>query len=667
MPQSLTISIDPKGKKHRMWLDALRNRQRMSRKDMSKYHKVWKKAEETFVAYLPEKDADAARRVKRDNAGKTDYTTIVVPYSYAVLMTSHTYWTTVLLGRDPINQYTGRHGESSQQVQSMEALMDYQVQVGGAKIPYTLWLMDVGKYGIGILGDYWTEEIAQISEIVDEKVLIAGFMPTGMTKKKKRTRRIPGYQGNKLYNVRPHDFFPDTRIPLTRFQEGEFCIIYKEMGWNEVLRREEKGLYTNIDRLRKTFSSSTTSRETGSAQIELPDITDMFTNEDGIDQNIKSAATKAFFECYVELIPHDWGVGASKSPEKWVFTCDDNFELIIGATPLGAIHDKFPFQVIELEPEAYSIANRGMMETLQPIQNTMDWLINSHFYNVRKTLNDQFVVDPSRIVMADVQEGGAGGMIRLKPRAYGTDPSQAIKQLQVVDITRGHMTDLNTMMQLGQRVSGVSDQLMGMLAGTGRKTAQEVRSSNTFGINRLKTQVEFFSNMGFAPLSQMMVQNSQQYYDANLKLRIVGDLAIESGMEFLEVDAESLQGFYDFVPVDGTLPIDRFAQANLWRELFAQMRNFPEIMAQYDMTRIFAWVAQLAGLKNINQFRIKITPDGQTQTDVDLGNLIALTQGASNGRGNGSPGGGGGQPRGAERDLGRVPEPGQVPGMGTTG
>jgi len=32
-------------------------------------------------------------------------------------------------------------------------------------------------------------------------------------------------------------------------------------------------------------------------------------------------------------------------------------------------------------------------------------------------------------------------------------------------------------------------------------------------------------------------------------------------------------------------------------------------MQQYDVAGIFSWMAQLAGLKNISQFRIQVQPD----------------------------------------------------------
>ena len=646
---SLTLDISPKSDLSRRILDGVRGRVQASKRKYQDRHQKWKEAEDKMLAFLPERDIDAARRVNRDQGGKPTYTTIQIPYSYAVLMTSHTYWTTVFMSRSPVLQFTGRHGESQQKVQALEALMDYQVQVGEMLVPWYIWLHDVGKYGAGVLGLYWDERFSMISEIVEEEELMLGAIPTGRMKKIRQTKRVTGYVGNTVYNIRPYDFLPDARVPLHRFQQGEYCAVYNEIGWNTILKRKELGLYTNIDFARR-FSRKTSQRQESGSQLVLPD-SDLFANFefDDTSKAPRGADILPIYECVIELVPDLWGLGKSKLPEKWVFTVTVGFEVVIGAQPLGALHDKFPYVVMELEPEGYALTSRGIPEILEPIENTANWLLNSHFYNVRKTLNDQFIGDPSRMVMKDFKSDEPGRMIRLKPSAYGTDVRTVLQQLPVTDVTRSHVVDMDKMFEIGSRVSGVSDSLMGVLNQKGRKTATEVRTSSTFGINRLKTTSEFFSAMGFSPMSQMMVQNSQQYYDAEMKFRIVGDLAEEAGPNFVEVNADMLQGFYDFVPVDGTLPIDRFAQANLWRELLGQLQKFPEIMAQYDMGRIFAWVAQLAGLKNINQFKVQVKPDEQLAAQAQAGNVVGLS-GSSSGP-----------------DLTGVSEPGQISGLGATG
>ena len=639
---SLSIQVKHNGKLWRRITNAVRDRVRLSKSQLSKRHEEWIKAEERTLAFLPERDVDALRRSVREG-GKPQYTTIQIPYSYSVLMSAHTYWTTVFMSRTPILQFSGRHGESEQQVQALEAIMDYQLNVGQMMVPLYIWLLDVGKYGIGVVGNYWDDVVSTISEIVEEEDTILGIA-TGRTKRIKKTRNVPGYSGNRLYNVRPFDFFPDPRVPLHRFQEGEYCAVYNELGWNQILRRAEQGTYINIDQLKKggnTGEFAGGGRVTGSSQLELPDGSGSMSIFDR-----KPSDVVKFFEMAIELVPSEWGLGKGGVPEKWMFTVTDDFTVVIGAQPLGWLHNRYPYEVMEFEPEGYALANRSISEILKPVQETMDWLINAHFYNVRKVLNDQFIVDPSRVVMKDVMDPLPGGIIRLTPAAYGTDPKLALTQLQVVDVTQNHLRDMKEMLTIGERASGVNDQLMGLLQRGGRRTAQEVRTSSSFGINRLKTTAEYFSMMGWSPLSQMLVQNTQQMYDAEQKFKIVGDLAQEAGEQFLQVDPNMIQGFYDFVPVDGTLPIDRFAQANLWRELFAQMAAVPELMAEYDIGRIFAYVAQLAGLKNINRFRVEVRPDAELGQQAQAGNIVPL--------------GGGGNPE-------SVSEPGQISGLGTSG
>jgi hypothetical protein len=133
------------------------------------------------------------------------------------------------------------------------------------------------------------------------------------------------------------------------------------------------------------------------------------------------------------------------------------------------------------------------------------------------------------------------------------------------------------------------------------------------------------SATGFAPHAQKLVQSSQQFYDTEAKLRRVGSFALEAGQEFLNVSPEDIQGFFDLVPVDGTLPIDRMAQANLWKEIMAGVRMMPpQVAMSYDWTRIFAWTAQLAGLRNINQFKVQVVPDQQLAAQAQQGNVIPM-------------------------------------------
>ena len=92
-----TLDLNPKGKLHQRIVGGVRDRIRASKRQFQHKHDKWRKAENEAIAYLPEKEVDVQRRLNRDNAGNPQYTTIKIPYSYAILMTAHTYYTTVFL------------------------------------------------------------------------------------------------------------------------------------------------------------------------------------------------------------------------------------------------------------------------------------------------------------------------------------------------------------------------------------------------------------------------------------------------------------------------------------------------------------------------------------------------------------------------------------------
>lgn len=620
---SFTRDLKPTSQLYQMLKTRLTSRVRLAETENSKHHQRWTDAEERVLAYVPESEADSRRRSRRSR-GEPTYTTIQIPYTFAQVMAAHTYWTSVFLSRAPIHQVTGRHGEGEMQISAMEALLAYQTEVGGAMVPYFLWFYDAAKYGVGWLGSYWCEDHVQWTTIEQA--------PDGS--RVQVTRRTESYAGNKVFNVSPFDCLPDPRVTVNEFQKGEFLAIRCRMMWSDVVRRAKQGTYTNLELIRtqKDFQKASTD---GSGQLERP------SSDFIIDTNnqLNHPAAITIYEVYVELLPKEWGLSESDFPEKWVFTITEDLSVVIGCQPLGLMHGQFPVDVLSSEIEGYGTYNRGIPEIQEPIQNTMDWLLNSHMFNVRSALNLGFIVDPTKIVMKDVEKGGPGFVWRLRPEAYGQPINTFYEQVQINDVTQGHMQDLQAMFGIGERVFGVNDQMLGMLAQGGRKTATEVRTSTGFGVNRLKTVAEWQSASGFAPHTQKLIQSSQQYYGVEKKLKIVGDLAQMAGERFMMVTPEAIAGGYDLIPVDGTLPIDRFAQVTMWREMLGDIAQMPQILMQYDLAKIFSWVAQLGGLKNLDRFKIQIADPALLAGAAQAGNVVPIRAGGVGNVGEASAGG----------------------------
>lgn len=644
MSDELKAKLKFGGELHNSVSRAVRDRLRRSQVDMQERYAALSRSEEQFTSYIKTKDLDRMRHQKKDLEGIPDYTTIEVPYSYGIAMSAHTYYCSVFLSRSPIFQFQGRTGKAQQQEQSVEAWFDYMTVTGQNMVPLFIWLLDPIKYGFGVVGQYWCKESQIVPREIEEPVSFFGIpMPGAPMRKRTIREEVPGYRGIKLFNVRPQDFFPDTRVPLVRFQEGEFCGRFVEIPWHEIQSGPARNEYFNIEELKKRRDADTDVSQGGMLYrdrgadnaLQLPN---EYTSTGSFD--LPAGVVKAY-EVHVKLVPSEWKLGSETRHETWVFTITAD-RLIIRARPLGLYHNKFPFDVLTSEPEGYGIFNPSLLERIQPLQNAMTWLLNAHFYNVRAALNNQFLVDPSRVVVKDIQNPRAGKLIRLKPLGYGGDVRQMIQQFQVSDITRANLSDLQVLEVMAQRVFGVNDNVMGQSQVGGRRTATESRQATQSSISRLKTQCEWFSAQGWTPLAMKMLQTSQQLLDARTELRVVGDIG-QLSPSFVPVDVESITGAFDFVPLDGTLPTDRFAQANLWQMLMGQMRNFPQIMQTYDVARIFAWVAQLAGMKNLNQFRLQVQDPNMLARQAQAGNIVPTSQA-----------------------MGELTEPQQIPGMGQT-
>lgn len=655
-----TIKVDEQNPLHQKLIDMVSSRISLAEREQTQQHDKWTRAEELVTAFVPESEADAERRNTREVEGEPKYTTIMLPYTYALLMSAHTYWTSVFFARDPVHQFKGLHGETEMQVQAVEALVQYQTEIGEMMAPYYLWLYDAGKYGLGILGHYWCEEYLHYGEIV-EMDMGDGRGPQMY----QTTQEVEGYKGNRVFNVSPYDFLPDPRVPVSRFHDGEFCILICRLGWDKILERQRDGYFINVDKIKDHISVDRNSTM-GATNLRRPDFGKTLIDDYGSE---KHPAGAVFYECYIRLIPSEWGLGNSNYMQMWCITITEDKGLVVGASPLGYIHCKFPVDVIEPEVEGYGVYNRGIPEIMEGVQNTMDWLINTHFFNVRAALNNQFIVDPSKLVVKDVANSGKPGFIwRLRPEAYGADIGKMFMQIPVTDVTRTHLTDMQTMLGVGERTLGINDQIMGVLSGTNRKTATEVRTSTGFGVNRQKTICEYMSAGGFSMHARKVLQNTQQFYNYQTKLRIVGDLAVAAGTNFINVTPEDIAGFYGVIPVDGTLPIDRMAQANLWKEILMGITRMPsQIAGGFDMMKIFSWTASLGGLKNINQMRVQVLPPGMgpppgmIQMPGQQPAALPPPSSSSKPPGQGSPS------ASTEAGLNALMPPSQMPGAGTSG
>jgi hypothetical protein len=583
---------------------------------------MWEQADIQHQIYIDTKAADLLREDaerKHNRSEGFQYVDVYVPYSYAILMSMHTYLCSVFLSRNPVLQYMGRHGEPEQNVQAIEALMDYQTNIGGHLPNYYVWLMDAAKYGLGVLWQYWSKDEIATARFVDKPITVNGIA-FEKTEKVREVIRVTGYEGNRTFNVRPADYLPDPRVPLHSPNRGEFQGRRFYMNANTLYKGKASGQYVNVTEAlnrAKARTAETNRRryENRAENLPNPDAT----SGERVDPTLLNEIP--CIEMIIELVPSLWELGKSDFPEKWVFVLADE-EVVIEAHPYGMLHGKFPGETIEIETDGYNLGSRGVYEVAQPLNDTINWLFNSHFYNVRKSLNGDIIYDPSRISTKDIRDGAPGKRIRVKPEAYGEDIRRFMHIIPPDSaVTQTHLRDIQVVADIMHKVTGVSEAILGQQSSGGRKSATEVRTSSSSSVNRMKTAAEYIGVLGFSPFAGMLLQSTQQNYQAEKKFRLAGDL-IESSEQFVTVTPELIAGEYDYTPVDGTLPVDRFAIVQMWTNFFTQLRNFPQVAQEYDMGKIFAHVAQLGGLKSVKQFRVNVGQPGQQPGMIPMEEFI---------------------------------------------
>lgn len=618
------------------------NRLRFSERKMALFTPRWRWNEARVQAFVQLPDYEQRLKEMNERREPPAAVSIIVPYSYATIMTISTYHLHTFAGHRPMFQVGANKKETVNSAQNMEIVLQYNAD--HTRLISKLWqfLLDSQIYGVGIMRCSWKNQRAM--RTIWKKQ--GGFLGIGGTQVKSRENRLV-YSGNDICNIDPFMFFPDPRVPMASVnKEGEFVFWREFMGRHKAKGLEADKVWkwvnaagTMPSRAMIGQSYSQSSRDLVSGGIAIP-------GRDSIDSIMMQNYVQAD-QGSIEIIPAELGLGESTRPQKWLFTIL-NGRQIVQAEPLELDHGMHPVVVSEPSSIGYGFGQAGLADYLGGMQDTMSWLVNSHIHNVRTALNNSLVVDPSRIEMQDVKNPAPGKIIRVKPAGYGQDPQTMLQQLQIMDVTRAHMEDLQIFTRMADALSGVNDNVRGLQDSGGRKTATEVRTSGEAAASRLAAQSRVISAQAIVDLTEQMTVNIQQFLEDELYLMIVGQ---DGANDPIHIQPEMLVGDFHYPVNDGTLPIDRVAMLDVWKEIFLGLSQDPQLSQMYDRSKIFEFIAELGGAKNLSNFKIQAMPDEQIANQVQAGNMMPIAK----------PRPGGGTP-------GVEPNPGQrlqgMPGQG---
>jgi hypothetical protein len=506
----------------------------------------------------------------------------------------------------------------------MEIMLQYQCDHNRIINNWWQWCNDMGLYGVGVLINQWRVNIEQRTVPTEQPVLdlVSGRLAMEQFREQ---RDVVTYEGNKLQNIDPFMFFPDPRVPMHQVaQRGEYVFWRTFEGKHTLKRSEAQGYLQWVDAASSVISPTGTQAALDSGRSLLSG----GEPHPGSDTNADVLVSRGFYKVDTgscDIIPRELGLGHSERVEKWIFTILNN-DQIVQAEPQLDDHGEHPVVVAEPWTMGYAFGAHAMSDYLAPMQDSMSWFLNSHMDNVRKAVNDMFVIDPNIIEEMDIKRPGPGKLIRLKKTAIGRDVRQAIQQLGVVDVTRGHIDSMQTFFDLGQRISAVSENLLGLQAEGGRKTATEVRTSFEAAASRLAALARVVSAQGMSSLTRQMSMNTQQWLSNEFYVRVVGQ---DGAQHPLTITPDGLTGDFYFPIHDGTLPLDKLATLDIWRELFTGVLQDPELRQTYSVPKLFEFIAELGGAKNVKSFRLQPMSDAALEQQAAAGNMAPIPGGTT--------------------------------------
>jgi hypothetical protein len=299
-----------------------------------------------------------------------------------------------------------------------------------------------------------------------------------------------------------------------------------------------------------------------------------------------------------------------------------------------------PVGICAPEFDGHSAVPLGRLEIVQGLQTFADFLYNSHMVNVRKAINNMFVVDPELINMNDLRSPSAGKYIRLRREAWGKGVDGAIKQLDIVDITRTHMNDMGTVTNVIERMLGTPDALQGMLTPSNDRSATEFQETRNSALGRLEKVARITSLQLMHDIGYMMASQTQQFMSEEQYFRLVGDTATDLARitgrdtgDRVSVNPLDILVDYDIIVNDGSIPTS--GNANAWAAMMQVVGGNPELASQFDVVRIFQYWATLQGARNVSDFikaggtvRSNVLPDEEVARQAEAGNIVPLREAA---------------------------------------
>lgn len=570
-----------------------------SRTKMGEFYNLWDSFDADYRGKTTSDEATSkteesnSRAIDRDEPRRRK-----IPLSYAQVDTFVSVGLSLLFQDESLFPLEGTGPEDGPGAKVAQALLERDLDKSMGPVVVEQKLKDIARFGIGILKVCWYEEQVKRTQMVPQDPIDVA----GMTEQPApQPTEVVGYENqyNKLVNISPYKFFPDVRLPIRRFQDGEFCACEEEHTRAELLRMEQNGQVVGVEYVAPLTFDTLDNR--GSTRLSVGNWVQ------GGRPSGKTLGIDVWTEVQIMLVPSEYimadgqPLGPETTPVRYnVLIVNDN--RIVKLEPLNYPLDMFTYSVGLYNPDIHYLTSEGLVEMVTHIQSLHNWFINAHITSVRKIIDNKLFVDPSAFEIDDLRQRKP--VVRMKASVQGQDIRKFIHQLDLQDVTRQHVGDAAILHDHMKQISGINENMLGVTS-EGRRSATEKRAANTAALGRIKKTISGIYLLGLKPAAEQMLANHRAFLEAPTYVRVLGDMANPMNfIMFKEVTGGDIQGNYDFKMFDPTSPSDRYMTANSLMELLQLWMTNPLMMQllPLDPTKLVFEIFRLRGVRNLERF-----------------------------------------------------------------
>jgi hypothetical protein len=573
----------------------------------------------------------------------------ILPMSATQAATAVSFIAATLFGERKPHKVESRTPGDAKQSDLMNMLLNWNAEQQPFYLLGHAWCLDAWLHNRGIIYENW-ERIYDVAiepvemEDPEETETVAvpllpnvkpggaldafnNILPTRTVTRPKRYQRfkktrsmVGGY--TRMTNVAPYDFICDPSLPLYRANEGRFAGHRMTVPWLELERRSkldaQDSEYVSPRAVEKLKKGNGGADRIGGLSVPTASATppqretDMTTasgwareHAGGAGMNQDTVANKEdggaveLWVLRVKIAPGDFDIYEGETDKgTWEILMAGNEVLALNEDTY--IHDEFPYMLGEARPDVHAQFGPSWQMIIKPLQDHADYLKTRHEDALARTVGNVFVGDPTLFDFAEFCNPESEGQVIALKRPL--DPSEnirnAIMQIPVQDLTGDFWSEMGQVQAVAETTTAANNVVQGLL--TKNVTATANAAAQKFGTGRLMSVARLLSVQGPQRQTRRVMMNFQEYIPGEMVVRLAGD-----DMEFrdqfasqpVKITRDSIQGQFDVVPLDLTLPGTDMLSVEALMKLMEAAQWLPQL---FDET-----VAGSLDLKAIAKFTSK--------------------------------------------------------------